>query len=53
MNLSEIVAQLRACNYECEAGRLENNVAFQELARMADEIDEARADEQDDEAASA
>ncbi len=33
--LTEIVTQLRSCNYECEAGALANNVAFQELERMA------------------
>jgi hypothetical protein len=35
MTLSDIVTQLRACNYTCEAGALENNVAFQELVKMA------------------
>lgn len=35
MTLAEIVEQLRSCNYECEAGRLEDNVAFVELERLA------------------
>jgi hypothetical protein len=32
--LSRIVAQLRAAGYRCEAGALEDNVAFQELERL-------------------
>lgn len=36
MTLTEIVEQLRSCNYECEAGRLEDNVAFVELVQMAE-----------------
>lgn len=31
MTLREIIEQLESCNYECEAGNLENNVAWQEL----------------------
>jgi hypothetical protein len=31
MTLKEIVEQLKSCRYECEAGPLENNVAFIEL----------------------
>lgn len=37
MNLKEIVEQLESCGYECEGGSLENNVAFQELKKMADQ----------------
>ena len=33
--LSQIVNQLLACNYECEAGKLEHNLAFQELMELA------------------
>ncbi|NMW10775.1 hypothetical protein [Bacillus velezensis] len=33
--LKEIVEQLKVCRYECEAGPLENNVAFQKLAELA------------------
>lgn len=35
MKLLEIVEQLRSCNYECQAGPLETNVAFVELERLA------------------
>lgn len=34
MKLREIVEQLRSCGYTCEAGALENNVAFMELERI-------------------
>lgn len=37
--LSAIVEQLRSCHYECEAGSLENNVAFQALERLAKDDD--------------
>jgi hypothetical protein len=40
MTLQEIVEQLRACGFECEAGPLENNVAFQELVRLAEQSTE-------------
>ncbi|WP_198404143.1 hypothetical protein ACJGE4_15345 [Bacillus velezensis] len=33
--LKEIVEQLEDCGYECEAGPLVNNVAFQKLAELA------------------
>lgn len=35
MNLSEIILQLKACGFTCEAGRLEDNTAWRELERMA------------------
>lgn len=35
MTLPEIIAQLEACRFECEAGPLEMNVAFVELKKMA------------------
>lgn len=35
--LRQIVDQLRWCGYECEAGPLTRNVAFQALERMAEE----------------
>lgn len=35
MKLSEIVDQLKACGFECEAGPLVNNVAFIELKKIA------------------
>lgn len=31
MTLAEIVEQLESCGFECEAGKLENSVAFREL----------------------
>lgn len=34
-SLSQIVTQLKSCRYECEAGPLENNLAFVELERLA------------------
>lgn len=35
MNIQEIVKQLEWCGYTCEAGPLENNVAFIELKEIA------------------
>lgn len=35
MTLSEIVEQLRSCDYQCEGGPLVNNVAFRELEYCA------------------
>lgn len=35
MNLREIVTQLESCHYECEAGALENNVAFIRLKEIS------------------
>lgn len=35
--LKEIVEQLESCGYECVAGKLENNVAFIELKRLAEQ----------------
>ncbi|QQO41195.1 hypothetical protein 015DV002_241 [Bacillus phage 015DV002] len=43
-SLKEIVEQLKHCGYECEAGPLVNNVAFQKLAEMA-EVDIESGDE--------
>jgi hypothetical protein len=34
--LAKIVEQLEWCRYECEAGKLENNIAFIALKRMAE-----------------
>jgi hypothetical protein len=36
MTLKEIVEQLRSCGFECEAGPLENNVAFIALEKRAE-----------------
>ena len=35
MTLPEIITQLEACHFECEAGPLEMNIAFVELKQMA------------------
>lgn len=35
MALKEIVKQIESCGYECEAGPLENNQAFQRLKELA------------------
>ena len=35
LTLSEIVMQLLSCGYECKAGPLRNNVAFQDLVAKA------------------
>ena len=40
-NLPEIIKQLESCGYNCEGGSLQNNVAFIELKRMADNLEEA------------
>lgn len=37
MTIKEIVEQLESCGYECEGGKLENNVAFQELKKLAEQ----------------
>ena len=38
-DLKSNLKQIRACGYTCEAGPLENNVAFTELTAMAEVID--------------
>lgn len=37
MTLKEIVEQLELCGYECEGGKLENNVAFIALKKLAEQ----------------
>lgn len=37
MTLKEIVKQLKACGFTCEAGKLEDNAAFQELEKLVEE----------------
>ncbi len=39
MTIQEIIQQLEACNYECQAGSLVNNEAFMQLKQRADHID--------------
>lgn len=34
--LREIIKQLQDCHYECEAGPLEKNIAFQALCELAE-----------------
>ena len=36
MTLIDIVEQLKKCGFTCEVGRLEDNVAFQELEKLAE-----------------
>lgn len=38
MELKQIVEQLEKCNFKCEGGSLENNVAFIELKKAAQEV---------------
>lgn len=33
--IEKIISQLESCNYKCEGGPLENNVAFRSLKRMS------------------
>jgi hypothetical protein len=40
MTLQEIIEQLESCHYECEAGTLENNVAWRELKERVEAIEE-------------
>lgn len=44
LTLRQIVDQLRACQYRCEAGPLEHNTAFMELERRAREEERAGRD---------
>ena len=38
-DLKSNLEQIRACGYTCEAGPLENNIAFTELTAMAEVVD--------------
>lgn len=42
MTLLQIVEQLRLCRFTCEAGDLENNVAFVQLAQLAERVQSNR-----------
>lgn len=42
--LKQIIRQLESCQYECEAGTLENNVEFQRLRKLAG-LSEAKSDD--------
>lgn len=37
LSMLELLQQLESCQYRCEAGKLEMNVAFIELRRRAEE----------------
>ncbi|MCY8345038.1 hypothetical protein MOC74_06080 [Bacillus haynesii] len=41
MKLNKIVQQLKGCGFECEAGPLENNVAYIQLEKFADALADA------------
>jgi hypothetical protein len=36
--MDEIFTELELCNFECEAGKLENNVSYQELKEKVREM---------------
>lgn len=40
MTLIQIVDQLKTCGFTCEAGKLEDNIAFQELEKLVTELSE-------------
>jgi len=39
MKLDELIPQLKLCGYECEAGKLECNIAFRQIAHIIERID--------------
>lgn len=39
MTLKECIEQLEYCNYECEAGKLECNVAFRQIKEVVERIE--------------
>ena len=39
MKLDELIPQLKWCGYECEAGKLECNVAFRQIAHIIERLD--------------
>jgi len=39
MKLDELIPQLKSCGYECEAGKLECNIAFRQIAHIIERID--------------
>lgn len=38
IGLNKIILQLESCNFECKGGKLENNEAFIELKKLAEQI---------------
>ena len=39
MKLDELIPQLKSCGYECEAGKLECNIAFRQIAHIIERLD--------------
>lgn len=39
MKLDELIPQLKWCGYECEAGKLECNIAFRQIAHIIERLD--------------
>jgi hypothetical protein len=39
MKLDELIPQLKSCGYECEAGYLECNIAFRQIAHIIERLD--------------
>jgi hypothetical protein len=42
MKLDELIPQLKSCGYECEAGKLECNIAFRQIAHIIDTYNQQR-----------
>jgi len=40
MTLKECIRQLESCNFECEAGKLECNIAFKQLKDLVERVEE-------------
>ena len=38
LKLDELIPQLKSCGYECEAGKLECNVAFRQIAHICHSV---------------
>ena len=39
MKLDELIPQLKWCGYECEAGKLECNIAFRQITHIIERLD--------------
>ena len=39
LKLDELIPQLKSCGYECEAGKLECNIAFRQIAHIIERLD--------------
>ena len=39
LKLDELIPQLKSCGYECEAGKLECNVAFRQIKEVVERIE--------------